>query len=479
MTDSERAIRPSRDDTRRCLDVSGTLTDRDRQTRRVFQAIVPPGTLRLTIGFTYGPGEIGQLHNLVTISVFDPDGFRGAAHRWVQVQLITIGEWRATAGFLPGAIPAGVWRVEVDAHEVLDDRGNGCSYAVVMDATVRAVPTEGSQESAATRAQTADHRINTTRGWYRGDLHSHSVHCDGSSTIDEMAAAAVDRGLDFLATTGHNTISEWTVPGAWPSGLLRVRGVECTTFFGHANVLGTSAWIDWRVPSPDAGAKSILAQAAAQGAFAVVNHPRALGNPVCTGCHWDYPIADIDGFDAIEVWNSRWSEPDVGNVDALGLWTERLMTGRRITAISGTDSHAASDYLRDGLPFTWVYADGLAERDILEGLRRGRAYLSSGPRIRLRAQAASQDQAIIPGDHLPRGSFELGVIVEELSAPAELWIVADGNGRRLGVLEAPVSSVDAGVTAERWWRLEVRSGGAHEELIALTNPVYHSADSPE
>src|SRR5437867_67863 len=64
-------------------------------------------------------------------------------------------------------------------------------------------------------------------GWYRGDLHSHSVHSDGSNTVAEMAEAASAIGLDFLAPTDHNTISQWLFD-APSNGLLQLRGLECT-----------------------------------------------------------------------------------------------------------------------------------------------------------------------------------------------------------------------------------------------------------
>ncbi len=38
----------------------------------------------------------------------------------------------------------------------------------------------------------------------RGDLHSHTVASDGHDTIDEMAAAARERGYDYLAITDHS-----------------------------------------------------------------------------------------------------------------------------------------------------------------------------------------------------------------------------------------------------------------------------------
>jgi DNA polymerase (family X) len=38
----------------------------------------------------------------------------------------------------------------------------------------------------------------------RGDLHNHTVETDGAATIEEMAGAALARGLEYLAITDHS-----------------------------------------------------------------------------------------------------------------------------------------------------------------------------------------------------------------------------------------------------------------------------------
>jgi DNA polymerase (family 10) len=40
----------------------------------------------------------------------------------------------------------------------------------------------------------------------RGQLHSHSTHSDGRASIEEMARAAHERGLDYLAITDHSPL---------------------------------------------------------------------------------------------------------------------------------------------------------------------------------------------------------------------------------------------------------------------------------
>ena len=457
-----------------CLDVSARITDRERRQRLVFPVDVPDGATGLVIRFDYQPGDVAGIRNLLTLSLFDPERFRGAAHRWALTQTIVVDVDSATPGFLPGPIPPGPWRVELDAHEIVSDGGEAgwCELHVTVEARRDPTANHPSHFVARPRPAGAMRPARVAR-WYRGDLHSHSVHSDGKNTIAEMSDAAAAIGLDFRAATDHNTTSQWQAPEPWPAGPLQIRGIECTTFFGHVNVLGTSDWIDWRTGPPAGGAQLLIDQVAAQKAFAVVNHPCDRGNPVCTGCRWEYPRSDLRHFDAIEVWNGGWLDSGNGNAEALALWTSELMAGHEHPAVAGSDSHSVAEYKRTDLPYTWVYAQALGEGEIIDALRRGRAYLSCGPTISFGARSSEGSRATLPGDRLPTGAFDLRVDVAGLGAPATLWLVADGEPRRLDEVPAPGGTFTAVSAAQSWWRLELRALDGDETLLALTNPVYH------
>jgi hypothetical protein len=460
----------------RCLDVAGTLTAADRQRRRVEEFTVPHGATRLRIEFSYRPGEFGGIRNLLTLALFGPRGFRGAAHRWSQNQEIVVDVARATPGFLRGPITAGGWRVELDAHEIVGDGSltGSCTFNLLVEATDELAVAGRSQPARRARRRPAA-VVKPNDGWYRGDLHSHSTHCDGTSTIADMATAAANAGLDFLATTGHNTISQWRDLEPWPPDLMLIRGVECTTYFGHANVLGTSDWIDWRVESVESGARSILAQANRQGGFAVVNHPFAEANPRCTGCRWDYPADELEGFDAIELWNGHWLSTDTDNAAALSLWTTLLMAGHRVAAVAGTDAHSAEEYQTEGLAYTWVYASALSEGAILGALRAGRCYLSRGPILSFVAWDAQGRLASLPGDRLGAGPLAVSVEIAGLDRDAVVWLIADGVAMQSGRVSAAGGSVSLRSAAERWWRIEIREDDQSAELLAITNPILQSA----
>ncbi|MBI3243148.1 MAG: CehA/McbA family metallohydrolase [Chloroflexi bacterium] len=458
-----------------CIQEQGRLSDRDRQRHHAFPFSVPPDSARLRIHFRFAPGAVGAFQNLLTLSLFDPLGFRGAAHRWQVEQEVFVAGGQATPGFFPGPVYAGEWQVVIDAHEILNDgEGRGwCEYELAVTAEVQ--PGDTPAVTDPRRRVAGPTQVRRKPGWYKGDLHSHSVHCDGGSTVTDMARAAASRGLNFLALTSHNTLSWLASDTTWPEGLLAVRGMECTMFFGHANVLGIKEWIDWRTPRRAFGVRTIIEQAHRQEALFVVNHPCAVGNPACTGCHWDFIGTDFSQVDGFEIWNGPWRAEGIYNPAALELWTDLLNEGFRVTAIAGTDNHHAEQYWQKDIPFTWVYVEGLGEREILRALSQGRAFLSCGPEIYFTARTPGGFETSLPGDSIPRNeSATLAVEVRELAPPATLWLVSDGASNGSWNLQPPGGRVTIEqVSPHRWCRLELRQGyDAEGDLLALTNPLY-------
>ena len=70
-------------------------------------------------------------------------------------------------------------------------------------------------------------------GWYRGDLHAHTLHSDGEWGTSSLVADARSRGLDFVTLSDHNTISGLAeLDAAAGDDLLTIPGMELTTFWG-------------------------------------------------------------------------------------------------------------------------------------------------------------------------------------------------------------------------------------------------------
>lgn len=63
--------------------------------------------------------------NLITVSVDDSRGFRGAAHRQPDGEKLYISNEKVSPGMIPGEIIPGQWRVTVSTHALVTER---CIY---------------------------------------------------------------------------------------------------------------------------------------------------------------------------------------------------------------------------------------------------------------------------------------------------------------------------------------------------------------
>ncbi|HMN27508.1 MAG TPA: CehA/McbA family metallohydrolase, partial [Caldilineaceae bacterium] len=223
-----------------------TLTARDCKRHLPHRFQVPAGCAQGEISLRFSPHRVGNTTNMLCLTVFDAHGFRGAGHRGGNEHIVRIAGDAATPGYEPGPLPAGEWVAQIDTHMIMP--GEPVHYS--LEITLREGPL------AATPQPTPKARPSTNQGagWYRGDLHSHTVHSDASQTIDELLQAARDYGLDFIFLTDHNTVSGLAeVEAKGDASLLTAGGVELTTFWGHALVLGGREWVDWRIrPGSDA-----------------------------------------------------------------------------------------------------------------------------------------------------------------------------------------------------------------------------------
>lgn len=450
---------------------SATLSSDDSKRHIPHKFSVPPNCNRITIKMRYGPRTVNGLNNLLTLTLFDPDGFRGAGHRGGDTHEVELTPSMATRGYLPGALAPGEWTVQIDTHLVLPD----VAVTYTLDVTVDR--SEGEVDGAPSRSTPDFSRvIHPSQGWYRGDLHSHTIHSDASWTAQELVAAARAMGLDFIALTDHNTVSplaEMAQLGG--DGLLTLGGQELTTFWGHAVCLGAHEWLDWRVDREGRGMEEIAAQLYDAGKLYIIAHPYAIGDPYCTGCRWLYSQMMPGNARLIEVWNGPWfgEHPleQMSNEDGLAFYYRCLNQGRRLVMTAGSDAHGPRSYER-GPGFNVVYAHELSEQGILRALAKGHHYLSSGPALHLRAHAGD-GAAVMMGDTLSVNGGDVHLHADWAEAPAgsTLRLVVNGAVYAQNLVNsAGDTSWTIPTNGVRWCTIELRGEG--EKMLAVTNPIF-------
>ena len=124
------------------------FTPGDSGTTVTLPFLMPEGFQTITARMTYAPSELhdpeqtmalieaalqalapmeapgawekfAPLSNLITLSLDDPNGYRGNAHRKDARQTHVLTASDASPGFLPGAIPPGPWRASIHIHALV------------------------------------------------------------------------------------------------------------------------------------------------------------------------------------------------------------------------------------------------------------------------------------------------------------------------------------------------------------------------
>ncbi len=448
----------------------GRLTTRDCKQYIPHRFTVPAGSTQLDLHLRFAPAGAFGIVNLVTLTLFDPAGFRGAGLRAATWHHAHVEAGTASPGYLPGPLPGGEWLAEIDTHMIMP--GEPVHYTLDVALADGSGPTPRAASLPDRRALQPDRGP----GWYRGDLHTHTHHSDGGErSVAELIEAARDAGLDFLFLTDHNTTAGLAEMDACSApDLLAAGGIELTTYWGHAVVLGTRDWIDWRARPGTGQMGGLAADAYARGHLFIIAHPMSPGDPACTGCTWRFGDMMPGNARLVEVWNGPWCG-DSNNEAALALWYDWLNQGHHLVATAGTDTHGPQDYrAQPGLNV--VYASALSEAALLEALLAGHLYLSAGPTLSFSADPGT-GQVAIAGDTITQPA-NLAVTWADCPPDAYLRLVADG--RRLHLQPAGEHGehrrrVAPGEAA--WVVAEIRAEKG--ELLAITNPIFMQAERDE
>ncbi len=345
---------------------------------------------RVPRGVTRIDAELTKSHQetKVGVGLFDA---RGAAYQSSGFRGI-YGEERskfwvtrdaASQSFMPGPMAAGNWTVIVPVFRA----------PVPTRITVRVTLSFADRDAPRFAPGPEPGVVLDRPGWYRGDFHCHTpassdAWSSGSALSPREWAATCRRiGLDFVALTDHNVVTQnYFLARDAGADVLLMAGEEMTNWFhGHATVSGISPgdWLDFRqspygLPLPTGGARiaEFIRVAESMGGYVSAAHP--FGATLA----WQFfaeaetrPAARTHG---VEVWTGPW-QPD--EEKALDYWDRALQRGWRIAANGGSDLHGVDNDagFAAGLPTTVVHARRLAKRDVIAAVRAGRSFITKAP----------------------------------------------------------------------------------------------------
>jgi hypothetical protein len=217
---------------------------------------------------------------------------------------------------------------------------------------------------------------------YVGNLHIHTVYSDGAGTHQQVAAAALQAGLDFVVVTDHNVWVQGVEGYHFRDGrqLLLLTGEEIhdpgrdpqkNHLLAYACGQEFARW----APEPQ---RLIRAIRQAEG-LSFVAHPVDPPAPRFGLPDLSWEAGALEGISGLEIWNfmsefkSRLSSPLAAVWHAfrpagiargpfpqvLRWWDEVLATGTRWTAIGNADAHAQTGSLgplsRVVFPYAYLF----------------------------------------------------------------------------------------------------------------------------
>lgn len=437
--------------------------DEKRHITHVFNVGEGAQDLRICLRYAHGPAELG---NMLTVTLFDPAGFRGECHRSgnltddVLTHELSINTLRASPGFIAGPMHAGEWHVVINAHRISDT----CLYQLDIDTSNIANSSDPTDPSDLT--DLAD-LTGLKTGWLRGDLHAHTFHSDGHWDAEALIAWAESNQLDFVTLSDHNTTSGLTeFQRAAKGKIIALGGMELTTFYGHALALNLDRWIDWRM-NDHRNMRDIAGEVMQAGGTFIIAHPHAVGDPICTGCHWDYNDMLPGSAKMVEVWNGGTWANESYNELGLAQYYRWLNDGHRLVATAGTDIHGQPSG-NDPFGFNVIFAQVGTPAALFDGLRAGHVFLSSGPHLETTAQHAD-GRAAMMGDSMAAKPARICAAWQGAQNAVLRWVV-DGRAvherpiAEAGEHELSLDNIDA-----KWCSAELRQDG---RLLAFANPIF-------
>ena len=198
--------------------------------------------------------------------------------------------------------------------------------------------------------------------WLRGNIHTHTTNSDGNRPPQEVVNIYAELNYDFLMISDHDKLTDPTKLD--PKGMILIPGNEITAGGPHLLHVNAKSVVP---PRPDR--QAVLNQIAAQGGFAVMNHP-----------NWNYNHCDLavleklQGYAGIAIFNVVVLYLE-GSELATDKWDRLLAQNRRLWGFATDDSHNDGHC---GLAWLMVQTTERSIIGIVEALRAGRFYSSTG-----------------------------------------------------------------------------------------------------
>jgi hypothetical protein len=289
--------------------------------------------------------------------------------------------------------------------------------------------------------------------WFKGNVHTHTTRSDGTKTPEELIEIYKEAGFDFLSITDHGIVVD--PEGLDGKGLLLVPGSEMCIGKSEAGQLYhiVTLGVDETLPFKDfdygVDPQKVIDYTNEVGGIAIVAHPYWSGL-----CHCDLLV--LRDYHGVEIYNTSCDYERNTGLSAVHI--DGLIVAGLEPFIYATDDHHGA--VRPNLPIdaceAWinVKAESLTVENILEAIKKGHFYASTGPEIK---DITIDDNGVISVECSP------AKYISFVSTPS-LGLKEHEMGEPL------TKAVYPGRPGETYVRIEVTD---YEGRTAWSNPIYN------
>ena len=240
--------------------------------------------------------------------------------------------------------------------------------------------------------------------WLAGNLHAHTTSSDGQRDHQAVIDDYVGRGHGFLMISDHDIYTAVEDYEKYDvQGMIMVPGNEVSANGPHMLHVGAKDWVE-----PNADRQQVIDEVNASGGGIILfNHPNWHAN--FNHCPQEL-FERCEGYVGLEIYNGVISRLE-GSPYATNRWDMLLTQGRRLWGFAHDDSHAATGDV--GLGWNVVYVKDETAEGVVEALRAGRFYASTGVEInaievegnKIRVETENASRIVA----LKRGAIRCGV----------------------------------------------------------------------
>ena len=219
------------------------------------------------------------------------------------------------------------------------------------------------------------------RGWYSADMHHHADQEDGVTPPDYVARSQLASGLDVLFLSDHDTTVNHRAMQtiADQRAMPFIPSMELSPSWGHFNAYPLHLGEPLDIEMSKASVQDVFKEARRLGASVIqVNHPYDPGEGYFASLDRNVAPGGFDpDFDVLEINGAQPGKDGKTLSRAWDFWN----AGKRYYLSAGSDTHDVWNGV-SGDARIYVHVDGrLTTASFLDGLKRGRAFVSHGPLV--------------------------------------------------------------------------------------------------